>query len=81
MSKYDCTLYGIRVRAEERRAKEREIAKYESIHKLQNPNENPVENRNENRFENGTGIQFTFWQELISAIIFYACIYLYWFVN
>ena len=77
MTKYDCTLYGIRVRAEERRAKEREIAKYESIHKLQNPVENPVENRN----ENPNGIQFTFWQELISAIIFYACIYLYWFVN
>ena len=79
MSKYDCTLYGIRVRAEERRAREREIAKYESIHK--NPNENPVENRIEIQTENGTGIEFTLLHEIIVAILFYACIYLYWFVN
>lgn len=77
MNKYDCTLYGIRVRAEERRAKEREIAKYESIHKLQNPNENPVENRN----ENPNGIELTFLQEILVAFLFYGCIYLYWFTN
>lgn len=81
MTKYDCTLEGIRVRAENRRAREREIAKYESIHKLQNPNKNPVENRFENRFENGTGIELTFLQEIIVVFLFYACIYLYWFVN
>lgn len=75
MVKYDCTLEGIRTRAESRRLKEKEITKYESIHK------NPVENRNEIQTENGTGIEFTLLQEIIAAILFYACIYLYWFVN
>ena len=79
MTKYDCTLYGIRVRAEERRARERELAKYESIHKI--PVENPVENRNEIQTENGTGIELTFLQEIIVVFLFYACIYLYWFVD
>lgn len=79
MTKYDCTLEGVRIRAEQRRAREKAIQKYESIHnsKLQNPDENPFENRN----ENPNGIQFTFWQELIVAFIFYGCIYLYWFTN
>lgn len=81
MIKYDCTLYGIRNRSENRRAREMDFAKYESIHKLQNPNKNPVENPVENRFENGTGIELTFLQEIIVVFLFYACIYLYWFVN
>lgn len=79
MVRYDCTLEGIRARAESRRLKEKEIAKYESIHKI--PIKNPVENRNGIPSENGTGIEFTLLQEIIAAILFYACIYLYWFVN
>jgi hypothetical protein len=79
MPKYDCTLEGVRIRAEQRRQREKLIQEYlaknESIHK--NPVENPFENRN----ENPNGIEFTFWQELVSAIIFYVCIYLYWFTN
>lgn len=79
MSKYDCTLEGIRIRAENRRArattKDKELTKYESIHK------NPVENQNGIQSKNGTGIEFTLLQEIIAAILFYACIYLYWFVN
>lgn len=75
MVKYDCTLEGIRARAESRRLKEKEITKYESIHKI------PVENRNEIQTENGTGIEFTLLHEILATMIFCFCIYLYWFVN
>ena len=79
MVKYDCTLEGIRIRAENRRArataKDKELTKYESIHK------NPVENRNENQFENGTGIEFTLLHEILATMVFCFSMYLYWFVN
>lgn len=79
MVKYDCTLEGIRARAESRRLKEKEITKYESIHKI--PVKNPVENRNGIQTKNGTGIEFTLLHEILATMIFCLCVYLYWFVN
>lgn len=79
MVKYDCTLEGIRIRAENRRAmsraRDKELAKYESIHK------NPVENRNGIQTENGTGIDFTLLHEILATMIFCLSVYFYWFVN
>ena len=79
MIRYDCTLEGIRTRAEHQRAKAKardcEFTKYESIHKI------PNENRNEIQTESGTGIEFTLLQEIIAAMVFCFSMYLYWFTN